>query len=151
MSLLLPLPVRGRGGWRHMLPFLATTDADFSSQFQHLLSRSDEAESAVESQVCAILTRVRRDGDRAVLDLTAQYDGLVLTLATICVSTSEIATAYEQCSPGTLAALRGAAENIRRFHSHQQRHSWMLDLDDGSRLGLRITPVRRVGMYVPGG
>ena len=62
-----------------MLPLLMTTDADFSSQFQHLLSRSDEAESAVESQVRAILTRVRRDGDRAVLDLTAQYDGLVLT------------------------------------------------------------------------
>jgi histidinol dehydrogenase len=134
-----------------MLPLLITTDADFSSQFQHLLSRSDEAESAVESQVRAILTRVRRDGDRAVLDLTAQYDGIVLTPGTICVSTSEIATAYEQCAPGTLAALRGAAENIRRFHSHQQRHSWMLDLDDGSRLGLRITPLRRVGMYVPGG
>ena len=134
-----------------MLALLTTTDVDFPSQFQRLLSRGDEAESAVESQVRAILTRVRRDGDRAVLELTAQYDGLVLTPETICVSASEIATAYEQCSPGTLAALRSAAENIRRFHSHQQRDSWMLDLDDGSRLGLRITPLRRVGMYVPGG
>ena len=100
---------------------------------------------------CAPSSRVRREGDHAVLDLTAQYDGLVLTPGTICVSPSEIATAYEQCSPGTLAALRGAAENIRRFHRHQQRHSWMLDLDDGSRLGWRNTPLRRVGMYVPGG
>jgi histidinol dehydrogenase len=134
-----------------MLPLLRTTDADFPSQFQHLLSRSDEAESAVVPQVHAILTRVRRDGDRALLELTAQYDGLVLTPDTIRVSTSEIATAYEQCSPGALAALRSAAENIRHFHRHQQRRSWMLDLDDGSRLGLRITPLRRVGMYVPGG
>ena len=134
-----------------MLALLTTTDADFSAQFQQLLSRHGEAESAVESQVRAILTHVRRDGDRAVLDLTAQYDGLVLTPETICVSASEIATAYEQCSPGALAALRSAAENIRRFHSHQQRPSWMLDLDDGSRLGLRISPLRRVGMYVPGG
>jgi histidinol dehydrogenase len=134
-----------------MLPLLTTTDANFPSQFQRLRRHSGEAESAVESQVHAILTRVRREGDRAVLDLTAQYDGVVLTPETLRVSTSEIAAAYEQCSAGTLAALRSAAENIRRFHSHQQRHSWALDLGDGSRLGWRITPLRRVGMYVPGG
>jgi histidinol dehydrogenase len=134
-----------------MLALLRTTDADFPSRFQHLLGRSAEAEAAVESQVRAILARVRHDGDRAVLELTAQYDGLVLTPETIRVSTSEIAAAYEQCSPGTLTALRSAAENIRRFHSRQQQPSWMLDLDDGSRLGWRITPLRRVGMYVPGG
>ena len=134
-----------------MLPLLNTTDADFPAQFQHLLSRSEETESAVESQVRAILTRVRHDGDRAVLELTAQYDDVVLTPDTMRVSPTEIAMAYEECSSGALAALRGAAENIRRFHCHQQRHSWMLDLDDGSRLGLRFTPLRRVGMYVPGG
>jgi histidinol dehydrogenase len=134
-----------------MFALLATTDANFPSQFQRLRRYSGEAESAVESQVHAILTRVRREGDRAVLDLTAQYDGLVLSPETIRVSASEIAAAYEQCSTGTLAALRRAAENIRRFHGHQQRHSWALDLDDGSRLGWRITPLRRVGMYVPGG
>jgi histidinol dehydrogenase len=134
-----------------MLPLLTTTDANFPSQFQHLRRHSGEAESAVESQVHAILTRVRREGDRAVLDLTARYDGVVLTPETIRVSTSEIAAAYEQCSAGTLAALHSAGENIRRFHSHQRRHSWALDLHDGSRLGWRITPLQRVGMYVPGG
>jgi histidinol dehydrogenase len=134
-----------------MLPLLTTTDVAFPAQFQRLLRRSDEAESAVESQVRAILTRVRRDGDRAVLELTAHYDGLVLAPETIRVSPAEITMAYAQCSPGTIAALRSAAENIRRFHHHQQRHSWMLDLDDGSRLGWRITPLQRVGMYVPGG
>jgi histidinol dehydrogenase len=134
-----------------MLRVLTTTDADFSPQFQRLLSRGQEAESSVESQVRAILTRVRHDGDRAVLDFTAQYDGLALTTDTIRVSPAEIETAYKHCSTETLAALRGAAENIRRFHRHQQRDSWMLDLDDGSRLGLRITPLRRIGMYVPGG
>jgi histidinol dehydrogenase len=134
-----------------MLALLTTTDADFSSRFQHLLSRSEEAESAVESQVRAILAEVRRDGDRAVLDLTSQYDGLTLTPETLCVSTAEIATAHEQCPPGALEALRSAAENIRRFHSHQRHHSWMVNLDDGSRLGWRITPLHRVGMYIPGG
>src|SRR5919108_1608979 len=134
-----------------MVPVLTTTDADFPCQFQRLLSRSGEADAAVEAQVRAILTRVRRDGDRAVLELTARYDGLLLTRDTMRVAPSEIVTAYDQCSAEELAALRGAAENVRRFHHHQQRHSWMLDLDDGSRLGLRITPLQRVGMYVPGG
>ena len=134
-----------------MLDVLTTTDADFSLQFQRLLHRGDAAASSVESDVRTILTRVQRDGDGAVLDLTTQYDGLVLTTDTLRVSPSEIAAAYSQCSPETLAALRGAADNIQRFHHHQRRDSWMLDLDDGSRLGLRITPLQRVGMYVPGG
>jgi histidinol dehydrogenase len=134
-----------------MVRILTTTDVDFSSQFHHLLSRGDEADSSVESQVQAILTRVQREGDQAIFDLTAQFDGLALTPGTIRVSPSEIATAYNECSADTLAALHSAAENIRRFHGHQRRDSWMLDLDDGSRLGQRLTPLRRVGMYVPGG
>jgi histidinol dehydrogenase len=134
-----------------MLRLLTTTDADFSSQFKHLLSRGEGAESSVESQVRAILARVQREGDDAVLDLTVQFDGFTLTPDTIRVTSSEIATAYNQCTAETLAALHGAAENIRRFHCHQQRSSWMLDLNDGRRLGLRITPLQRVGMYVPGG
>jgi len=134
-----------------MLCLLTTTDADFPAQFNHLLHRSDADESLVSAQVRAILTRVRREGDDAVLDLTGQFDGLALTPDSIRVTSTEIATAYNQCTAETLAALHGAAENIRRFHGHQQRRSWMLDLDDGSRLGWRITPLRRVGMYVPGG
>jgi histidinol dehydrogenase len=134
-----------------MLRVFTTTDADFASQFQSLLSRGEEAEASVEAQVRVILKRVQREGDQAVFDLTAQFDGLAPTPDTLRVSPAEIAAAYEQCSGETLAALRGAAENIRRFHRHQRRDSWMLDLEDGSRLGLRITPLRRVGMYVPGG
>jgi histidinol dehydrogenase len=135
-----------------MLRVLTTSDADFSAQFERLLRRGGEADSSsVESQVRALLTRVRREGDAAVVALTAQFDGLSLTPEDMRVSPAEMASAYGQCSAETLAALRGAAENIRRFHRHQQRESWMLDLDDGSRLGWRITPLRRVGMYVPGG
>jgi histidinol dehydrogenase len=137
--------------WTGMLRLLTTTDADFSSQFKHLLSRGAAAESPVESQVRAILARVQREGDDAVLDLTRQFDGLTLTPGTIRLTASEISNAYSQCTAETLAALHGAAENIRRFHGQQQPRSWMLDLDNGSRLGWRMTPLRRVGMYVPGG
>jgi histidinol dehydrogenase len=134
-----------------MLRVFTTTDADFSSQFQYLLSRGEEAEASVESQVRDILRRVQREGDQAVFDLTARFDGVAPTPDTLRVSSAEIAAAYDQCAGETLTALRGAAENIRRFHRHQRRDSWVLDLEDGSRLGLRITPVQRVGMYVPGG
>jgi histidinol dehydrogenase len=134
-----------------MLKVLTTTDVDFSTEFQHLIGRGVAAESPVASQVRAILTRVRCEGERAVLDLTERFDGVSLTPATMRVSPAEIGAAYEQCSAETLAALRAAAENIRRFHRHQRRDSWTLDLEDGSRLGLRITPLQRVGMYVPGG
>ena len=134
-----------------MLRLLTTTNADFAIQFEHVLCRGGEGEASIESQVRAILARVRREGDRAVMDLTAQFDGLALTPSTMRIPRSEIDTAYAQCPAETLSALRGAADNIRRFHRHQRRDSWMLDLDDGSRLGLRSTPLRRVGMYVPGG
>ncbi|HSF32424.1 MAG TPA: histidinol dehydrogenase [Candidatus Tectomicrobia bacterium] len=134
-----------------MLRVLTTTQPDFSTAFQRLLNRGEGPEASVESQVRSILTLVQREGDQAIVDLTARFDGLTLTPDTIPVSPCEIVAAYHQCSADTLAALRGAAENIRCFHRHQQHDSWMLNLDDGSRLGLRITPLRRVGMYVPGG
>jgi histidinol dehydrogenase len=134
-----------------VLRVLSTSDPDFSRQFQRLLVRGGEDEAPVEAQVRAILGRVRREGDEAVLDLTRQFDGVSLTPDRLRVSPAEIAAAYERCSAETLAALRGAAENIRRFHHYQRRDSWAVDLDDGSRLGLRLTPLQRVGMYVPGG
>jgi histidinol dehydrogenase len=134
-----------------MLHVLTTTDADFTGQFQRLQHRGQEAGSAVESQVRAILGRVRREGDQALLELTAQFDGVALGAETLRVSRAELDAAYAHCAPEAMAALRAAADNIRRFHLHQRRQPWMLDLEDGSRLGWRITPLQRVGMYVPGG
>ncbi len=134
-----------------MICVLSTTDADFSHGFGRLLQRGGETGAGVESQVRAILQRVQHEGDRAVLDFTAQFDGVHLTPETLRVSRQEIQGAYAQCPATALAALRGAAENIRRFHLRQRRESWMLDLGEGGAVGIRITPMQRVGMYVPGG
>jgi histidinol dehydrogenase len=134
-----------------MLRILTTTDQDFSSCFQRLINRGQEAESPVESDVRAILRRVQDDGDTALLELTAQYDHLTLSPETLPVSATELQAAYAQCAEQTLQALRGAAENIRRFHNQQRRDSYTMTLEDGSRLGLRLRPLQRVGMYVPGG
>jgi histidinol dehydrogenase len=134
-----------------MLRVLSTAEGNFPLWFQQLLTRGAEGNSPVESQVRAILKRVQREGDGAVLALTAQFDSVTLTSETLRASRDEIDAAYAACPRETIAALRAAAVNIRVFHDHQRRQSWMLDLDDGTRLGLRITPLQRVGMYVPGG
>jgi histidinol dehydrogenase len=134
-----------------MLCVLTTTDHDFRSSFERLLRRGSESDAQVESQVRAILRRVQADGDRALLELTAQFDGVHLTPETLRVSAQEMEAAQRQCPPEAFAALHAAAENIRRFHLQQRRASWSIALEDGSHLGLRITPIRRVGMYIPGG
>jgi histidinol dehydrogenase len=134
-----------------MLRVLSTTDENFPAWYRQLLARGAEADSLIESQVRDILRRVQHEGDSALLALTAQFDGVALTPETLCVSRHEIDAAYAACPRETIVALQAAAENIRVFHGHQQRQSWMLDLDDGTRLGLRLTPLQRVGMYVPGG
>jgi histidinol dehydrogenase len=134
-----------------MLRVLTTTDSNFSTWFRRLINRGQEAESPIESQVRAILKRVRLEGDKALLELTAQFDQLSLSPETLQVSPAEMQAAYAHCDVQTLQALRGAAENIRRFHSLQRRDSYTMAFDDGSRLGLRLTPLQRVGIYVPGG
>jgi len=134
-----------------MLRVLTTTDRDFSTWFRRLINRGQEAESPIESQVRAILKCVRLEGDKALLELTAQFDQLSLSPETLQVSPAEMQAAYAHCDVQTLQALRGAAENIRRFHSLQRRDSYTMAFDDGSRLGLRLTPLQRVGIYVPGG
>jgi histidinol dehydrogenase len=134
-----------------MLRVLTTTDSDFSTWFQRLIDRGREAESPVESQVRAILTRVRQEGDKALLELTAQFDQISLSPERLPVSPAELQEAYAHCSEHALQALRSAAENIHRFHRLQRRDSYTMTFDDGSRLGMRLTPLQRVGMYVPGG
>jgi histidinol dehydrogenase len=134
-----------------MLRVLTTADQDFSTWFPRLTNRGADAESPVESQVRAIIRRVQREGDKAVLALTEQFDHIALAPDTLPVSPAEIRAAYTQCPEPAVQALRGAAENIQRFHSQQRRDSYIMTLADGSRLGLRLTPLQRVGMYVPGG
>jgi histidinol dehydrogenase len=134
-----------------MLRVFTTADADFAPWFRGLTQRGRDIESPVEAQVRAILARVRQEGDRALLALTAEFDGVSLTPETLRVSPEEIRAAYAQCSARAVQALQSAADNIRRFHTHQRRESYTVELDDGSRLGLRIAPLQRVGLYVPGG
>ncbi|GLI09348.1 histidinol dehydrogenase [Paenibacillus tyrfis] len=96
-----------------------------------------------------IIEEVRRDGDAALRKFAQQFDGV--KIEELRVTQEEIEAAYAQVDESFLTALREAAVNIRRFHEKQMRNSWMDLQADGSILGQVIRPLRRVGLYVPGG
>lgn len=98
-----------------------------------------------------ILERVRTEGDAAVLRFTESFDKAKLEAGQLRVTDSEIAAAYDRVEPRFIEALRRAAANIRSFHEKQKRNSWMDVQPDGTTLGQIIRPLRRVGLYVPGG
>ncbi|HIJ66374.1 MAG TPA: histidinol dehydrogenase [Candidatus Hydrogenedentes bacterium] len=101
--------------------------------------------------VRAVIEAVRARGDEAVAEFTQQFDGVTLRPKEFEVPQREIDAAVDKVEPILLATLEKARDNIEQFHSKNLRQSWEETLDDGSMLGQRITPVERVGVYVPGG
>jgi histidinol dehydrogenase len=128
-----------------------TTDTGFKSLMSRILRRRGTREEEVEKRVTAILRAVRRQGDRALLRFTARYDGIRLMPSTMEVKSSEIAKAMKTVPAKDLQTLRQAAKRIRVFHRHQLFKSWDYRDPLGMLLGQRITPLERVGVYVPGG
>lgn len=101
--------------------------------------------------VAAILESVRTEGDAAVLRFTEQFDRVKLEAGGLRVTEAEIRAAYDRVEPAFIEALRRAAGNIRGFHERQKRNTWMDVRPDGTMLGQLYRPLRRVGLYVPGG
>lgn len=96
-----------------------------------------------------IIADVRNEGDAAVLRYTRQHDGV--ELERLRVDEAELKAAYDKVDAAFLAALREAAANIRDFHTRQKRQSWVDLRPDGTMVGMNIRPLKRVGIYVPGG
>ncbi|MBW5448990.1 histidinol dehydrogenase [Cohnella sp. CFH 77786] len=116
------------------------------------LERESEYGSPEQNAAVAeIVEAVRREGDAALLRYTEKFDKVALTPGRLRVAEDEIQAAYGQVEPEFLTALRQAAANIRAFHEKQKRNSWMDVSPDGTMLGMVIRPLRRVGLYVPGG
>jgi histidinol dehydrogenase len=114
------------------------------------LRRSVDAGTDEQRQaVLGIIDEVKRDGDQALLRLTAKFDRVELDRFN--VSEEEVKHAYEEIEETIVEAFREAVHNIRQFHEQQKRNSWMTTAPSGTILGQRITPLDRVGVYVPGG
>ncbi len=131
---------------------LDTARADFERRLETLLALDEDGEREIEAQVRAILEHVRLGGDRALLQYTQQFDRIdAATVAALEIGPDRIEVARDQVSRDQRQALELAARRIKDYHSHQKQESWRIDEADGTFLGQRVTPLQRVGVYVPGG
>lgn len=118
---------------------------------ENILKRSPVRYTEQESAVKEIIDRVKYEGDTAVFEYTKRFDGAVINAGNILVTEEEIASAYKAVDPKLLDVIRKALVNIRSFHEKQLQNSWFTTTEQGTILGQKITPLERVGVYVPGG
>ena len=131
---------------------LTTLDNDFFSQLNNLLTWDTVSDDHITQTVRDILQNVRRNGDTAVLDYTRQFDRRqVQAPQEIIVAKERLQQALDNLGKTQRQALEQAAERIQRYHQHQKQESWQYTETDGTLLGQQITPLDRVGLYVPGG
>ncbi len=128
---------------------------NFDDKLTQLLARDGEPNQAVEAVTAKIIAAVRRDGDAALVELTARFDHHQVDHARAfelsCAQMTSALKSLESTEPKVAAALRAAARRIKRYHHVESQQSWQFEEPDGTRLGQRITPLERVGIYVPGG
>ena len=134
---------------------LSTASADFATEFERLRHWSAETDAAIESRVAEILADVRARGDAAVLEYTARFDRVTAaSVAELQISAAELEAAFNAITPAQAEALQAAARRVRAYHERQLQAcglSWSYRDEDGNLLGQKVTPVDRVGLYVPGG
>lgn len=118
---------------------------------ENLLKRSPGQYEEYEAVVAEILENVKKDGDRAVFAYTKEFDHADICEENVRVTKEEIEEAYTLVDPGLLTIIRKALDNIRTYHEKQLRYSWFDSKPDGTMLGQKVTPLKRVGVYVPGG
>ncbi|HEV8724520.1 MAG TPA: histidinol dehydrogenase [Candidatus Binatia bacterium] len=128
-----------------------TTDVGFKPLLKKILDRRGTRAGGIERRVSEIVTAVERRGDRALLRYTRLFDRVRLSPVTMEVKPAEIRRALAKVAPRDLAALKLAAKRIASFHRRQLQKSWQYRDPLGMLLGQRITPLERVGVYVPGG
>lgn len=116
-----------------------------------LLKRSPNNYTQYETTVNEIIENVRTNKDKAVFDYTLRFDKFALTPENIKVTREEIEEAYRKMDAGLIEVIKDSAENIRNFHQKQLRNSWFDAKPDGTILGMKITPIAKAGVYVPGG
>ena len=125
---------------------------DFAAKLDALLAWDTSEDASLTRTVRELIERVRAEGDRAVLELSRGYDGVAATvLSELEVSQAELAAAYKAIGDSERDALTHAADRIRAYHARQKVGDWSFDDEHGNRLGQRVTPLDRVGLYVPGG
>lgn len=118
---------------------------------ENLLKRSTNDYSEYEKVVTDIIASVKERKEEAIFEYSLKFDHCVITKENFSVTKEEIAAAYQELDAHFIQVMRDSAENIRAYHEKQKRNSWFDTKEDGTILGQKITPMQRVGVYVPGG
>ena len=134
---------------------LNTADAGFEAAFAQRLHWSADTDAAIEQRVADILADVQKRGDAAVLDYTQRFDGVKAgDVKALEISQAELQSALDSLPAVQREALQAAAKRVRQYHEAQKKasgESWSYRDEDGTLLGQKVTPLDRVGIYVPGG
>ena len=134
---------------------LSTADTGFEAECRRLQHWSAETDLAIEQRVAEILADVQQRGDAAVLEYTARFDGLqAATVSALEITQAELQAALAVIPAAQRSALEVAAQRVRSYHERQREacgRSWSYRDADGTLLGQKVTPLDRVGIYVPGG
>ncbi|MBP6115782.1 MAG: histidinol dehydrogenase [Neisseriaceae bacterium] len=131
---------------------LITTDAHFDAELKALLAFETAQDPKIDQIVADICADVQSRGDAALVDYTNRFDHMSATsMADLTLSQDQLAAAFQRLSPEVQHALETAAKRVRDYHEHQKQSTWTYTDEDGTLLGQKVTPLDRVGIYVPGG
>src|SRR3972149_3985588 len=129
---------------------IKTDSPEFAPVRDKLLNRGVTYGKSIESSVKTIIESVRKNGDKALIKYTKKFDSIQLTPSTMRISKDAIKKAYSKVEGSDIKKLEYAAKRINEFHKHQKISGWKYT-DNGVLLGQKVTPIERVGVYVPGG
>ncbi|HAF23341.1 MAG TPA: histidinol dehydrogenase, partial [Blastocatellia bacterium] len=135
-----------------MIEIIRSQEKDrLATRLQAIRDRNVALDDALVSEVAAIIREVRTRGDAALIDYTARFDSVQLRASELRVSEDTLKRSALRVDSFVLESLREAIRNVRVFHEHQKEESWEITPAEGVRLGQRINPIARAGLYVPGG
>ena len=131
---------------------LSTTDVDFDAQLEQLLAWESVSDDAVNDVVKQVIADIRSRGDLALMDFTNRFDGWEAKAPSdLAIPVERLKQAWEGLSTEQQQALQHAADRVKAYAEHQKMDSWQYTEADGTVLGQKVTPLDRVGLYVPGG
>jgi len=135
-----------------MITQLSSTQADFQEKLSKLLAWESVSNTDVAQTVDDIIANIRQNGDQALIDYTNKFDGMdVSDISALTVDQSALKKAFDSLAEKEKLALQSAADRVRDYHQKQKQDTWTYADDSGTMLGQKITPLDRVGLYVPGG
>lgn len=134
-----------------MIEIISHNQERLVEKLNRVRGRSITLDAELMSTVGSIINDVRVRGDAALIEYNARFDGCVMDQSDLRIGEDKLRRIAAKVDANVLDALREAIDNVRQFHEHERQESWQIETEYGVRLGQRLTPIERVGLYVPGG